>query len=53
MHETDHPCLIKLEDVIKSANGMLHMTLGLAQGGKLVDKIIEKRKRQKYTFTSC
>ena len=53
MHGTDHPCLIKLEDVTEAANSMLDMRSQLTQGGELFDKIIEKRKRQRYTSTRC
>ena len=42
LREIDHPCVIKLEDVIEAANGMLFIILELAQGGELFDKIIEK-----------
>jgi len=38
----DHPCVIRLEDVIETGNGMLYIILELAEGGELFDKIIEK-----------
>ena len=42
LHGTDHPCLIKLEDVTKTVNGMLYMGPKPAQGIQLFDKVIEK-----------
>ena len=42
LRKIDHPCVIKLEDVIEAANGMLYIILELAQGGELFDKVIEK-----------
>ena len=43
LHGTDHPCLIKLEGVTKTVNGMLHMVPEPAQGIQLCDKVIEKK----------
>ena len=43
LHGTDHPCLIKLEDVTETVNGMLYMVPEPAQGTQLFDKGIEKK----------
>ena len=43
LHGTDHPCLIKLEDVTETVNGMLYMVPEPAQGIQLCDKVIEKK----------
>ena len=43
LHETDHPCLIKLEDVTETVSGMLDMVPEPAQGIQLFDKVIEKK----------
>jgi len=40
----DHPCVIRLEDVIKTSSDMLYIVLELAEGGELFDKIIEKKR---------
>ena len=38
----DHPCVIRLEDVVETGSGMLFIILELAEGGELFDKIVEK-----------
>ena len=43
LHGTDHPCLIKLEDVTETVNGILHMVPEPAQGIQLCDKVIENK----------
>ncbi len=45
LQDIDHPCVIKLEDVIETRN-TLYIILELALGGELFDKIIEKTKLQ-------
>ncbi len=43
LQSVNHPCIIKLEDVIESPD-YLYNVLELAEGGELFDKIIEKMK---------
>ena len=43
LHGTDHPCLIKLEDVTETVNSMLYMVPEPTQGIQLCDKVIEKK----------
>jgi len=40
----NHPCVIGLEDVIRTRSDMLYIVLELAEGGELFDKIIEKKR---------
>lgn len=43
LQSVDHPCIIRLEDVIDTEDS-LFIVLELAEGGELFDKIIEKTK---------
>lgn len=43
LKKIDHPCIIKLEDVIEQPNH-IYIILEYADGGELFDKIIEKTK---------
>ena len=45
LQKISHPCVIRLEDVIETAE-TLYIILELADGGELFDKIIEKTKLQ-------
>lgn len=52
LKEIDHPCIIRLEDVIET-DSELYIILELADGGELFDKIIEKTKFREEEAKLC
>ncbi len=45
LQRVDHPCIIRLEDVVETLD-RLYIVLELADGGELFDKIIAKTRLQ-------